>query len=130
MTKKLNQFDLEIKLEALQKLLEEKASEQKTYQNQIEDLEKQLADLNKPKLTPMQFDEVSNVIETAIGNFDFDNEDNYSIEFGLDYDGRVHCESFQFDNAYDLHREIYEAVERLFAEAECPNEDDNQENQD
>ena len=126
----MTKVELEVKIEALQKLLGEKVTEQTTYQNQIRDLEKQLADLNKPKLTPMQFDEVSEAIETAIGNFEFDNEDNYSIDFGLDYDGRVHCESFQFDNAYDLHREIYEAVERLFAEAECPDEDDNQENQD
>ena len=126
----MTKVELEVKIEALQKLLGEKVTEQTTYQNQINDLQKQLADLNKPKLTPMQFDEVSDVIEIAIGNFEFDNEDNYSIDFGLDYDGRVHCESFQFDNAYDLHREIYEAVERLFAEAECPDEDDNQENQD
>ena len=126
----MTKVELEVKIEALQKLLGEKVTEQTTYQNQINDLEKKLADLNKPKLTPMQFDEVSEAIETAIGNFDFDNEDNYSIDFGLDYDGRVHCESFSFDNAYDLHREIYEAVERLFAEAECPDEDDNQENQD
>ena len=126
----MTKLELEVKIQALQKLLDDKANEQTTYQNQINDLEKQLADLNKPKLTPMQFDEVSDVIETAIGNFEFENEDNYSIEFGLDYDGRVHCESFSFDNAYDLHREIYGAVERLFAEAECPDEDDNQENQD
>lgn len=123
----MTKLELEVKLEALQKLLGEKVTEQTTYQKQINDLEKQLADLNKPKLTPMQFDEVNQAIETAIGNFEFDNEDNYSIDFGLDYDGRVHCESFTFDNAYDLHREIYEAVERLFAEAECPDEDDNQE---
>ena len=123
----MTKVELEVKIEALQKLLGEKVTEQTTYQSQINDLQKQLDDLNKPKLTPMQFDEVSEAIETAIGNFDFSNEDNYSIEFGLDYDGRVHCESFSFDNAYDLHREIYEAVERLFAEAECPDEDDNQE---
>ncbi len=126
----MTKLELEVKLEALQKLLDEQNASANAYRDQIQDLKKQLADLNKPKLTPMQFDEVSDVIETAIGNFDFDNDDNYSIDFGLDYDGRVHCESFSFDNAYDLHREIYEAVERLFAEAECPDEDDNQENQD
>ena len=126
----MTKAELEVKLEALQKLLGEKVTEQTTYQNQINELQRKLDDLNKPKLTPMQFDEVNQAIETAIGNFEFDNEDNYSIDFGLDYDGRVHCESFTFDNAYDLHREIYEAVERLFAEAECPDEDDNQENQD
>ena len=123
----MTKLELEVKIEALQKLLGEKVTEQTTYQNQINELQKKLDDLNKPKLTPAQFDQVSEAIETAIGNFEFDNEDNYSIEFGLDYDGRVHCESFSFDNAYDLHREIYEAVGYLFAEA---NEDDNQENQD
>ena len=123
----MTKVELEVKLEALQKLLGEKVTEQTTYQSQINDLQKQLDDLNKPKLTPMQFDQVNQAIETAIGNFEFDNEDNYSIDFGLDYDSRICCESFSFDNAYDLHREIYEAVERLFAEV---NEDDNQENQD
>ena len=126
----MTKVELEVKIEALQKLLGEKVTEQTNYQNQINELQQKLDDLNKPKLTPIQFDEVSEAIETAIGNFEFDNEDNYSIDFGLDYDGRVHCESFTFDNAYDLHREIYGAVERLFAEAGCPDEDDNQENQD
>ena len=125
----MNKVELEAKIEALQTALDTKTQEQNAYRGQIDTLKKQLADLNKPKLTPMQFDEVNQAIETAIGNFEFDNEDNYSIDFGLDYDGRVHCESFQFDNAHDLHREIYEVVERLFAEAECPDEDDNQENQ-
>ena len=126
----MTKVELEVKIEALQKLLGEKVTEQTTYQNQINELQQKLDDLNKPKLTPMQFDEVSEAIETAIGNFDFENEDNYSIEFGLDYNSRVHCESFSFDNAYDLHQEIYNAVEDLFAEAECPDEDNNQENQD
>ena len=110
--------ELEVKLEALQKLLGEKVAEQTSYQNQIKELERQLEDLNKPKLTPKQFDAVNEAIETAIGQFDFDDQDNYSIDFGIDYNGRVHCESFSFDNAYDLGQEIYNAVEELFAEVE------------
>ena len=50
-------------------------------------------------------------------NYDFSDTDCYSIDFGIDYDGRVHCESFDFDNADDLGHEIYERVARLFAEA-------------
>ena len=126
----MTKVELETNLAALKLLQSETNDKVRDYENQISDLQKQLADLNKPKLTPMQFDEVNQAIETAIGNFEFDNEDNYSIDFGLDYDGRVHCESFTFDNAYDLHREIYDAVDRLFTEVECPDEDDNQENQD
>jgi len=126
----MTKLELEVKLEALQKLLGEKVTEQTTYQNQIDDLQKQLADLNKPKLTPLQFDELHEAIEKGVGNYDFSDTDLYSIDYGIDYDGRVHCESFEFDNADDLAREIYNYVERLFAEAECPDEDDNQENQD
>ena len=123
----MNKVELEVKLEALQKLLDEKANEQASYASQIRDLEKQLADLNKPKLTDKQFDELQEAIETGVGNFDFSDTDNYSIDYGIDYDGRVHCESFDFDNADTLVHEIYEYVARLFAEAD---EDNNQENQD
>ena len=123
----MTKVELEVKLEALQKLLEEKANEQNSYQNQINDLQKQLEDLNKPKLTDEQFDKLREAIDTAIGNYELDDQDNYSIDFGIDYDNRVNCESFSFDNADDLVHEIYEYVASLFAEAD---EDDNQLNQD
>ena len=123
----MTKVELEVKIEALQKLLGEKVTEQTTYQNQINDLEKQLKDINKPKLTPLQFDELRDAIETGIGSYDFSDTDCYSIDYGIDYDGRVHCESFDFDCADDLAHEIYEQVARLFAEAD---EDNNQENQD
>mgnify|MGYP003155211085 FL=1 len=122
----MTKVELEVKLEALQKLLDEKANEQASYASQIRDLEKQLKDINKPKLTPLQFDELRDAIEEAIGQWDFSDTDNYSIDYGIDYDGRVHCESFDFDNADDLGLEIYNHISELFAEAE----DNNQLNQD
>jgi hypothetical protein len=121
--------ELQAKIEALQAALDVKSQEQDAYRGQIDTLKKQLADLNKPKLTPLQFDQLSDAIETGIMNYDFSDTDCYSIDFGIDYDGRVHCESFEFDNADDLAREVYNYVERLFAEADAP-EDNNQLNQD
>ena len=126
----MTKLELEVKLEALQKLLDEQNASANAYRDQIQDLKKQLADLNKPKLTPLQFDELRDAIETGVGNYDFSDTDMYSIDYGIDYDGRVYCEAFDFDNADDLVHEIYEYVARLFAEAKCPDEDDNQENQD
>ena len=122
----MTKVELEVKLEALQKLLDEKANEQASYASQIRDLEKQLEDLNKPKLTDKQFDQLQEAIEKGVMNYDFSDTDLYSIDFGIDYDGRVHCESFDFENADDLVHEIYNYVARLFAEAD---EDNNQENQ-
>ena len=123
----MTKVELEAKIEALQAALDTKSQEQNAYRGQIDTLKKQLADLNKPKLTSEQFDELTEKVEYGIGNFDFRDTDNYSIDFGLDYDGRVHCESFEFDNADELAREICEKVYEMFGEA---NEDDNQLNQD
>jgi len=119
--------ELQAKIEALQAALETKTQEQNAYQGQIDTLKKQLADLNKPKLTMLQFDELTELVEQGIGEFDFDDLDNYSIDYGIDYDNRVTCESFCFDNIDELARVICETVYKMFAEA---NEDDNQLNQD
>ena len=115
---------LETNLAALRMLQQETNDKLTDHKAQISLLEKQLADLNKPKLTPLQFDELREAINEGIGNWDFDDQDNYSIDFGIDYDNRVNCESFSFDNADDLSHEIYEYVARLFAEAECPTDKD------
>ena len=123
----MTKTELEAKIEALQAALDTKTQEQNAYRGQIDTLKKQLEDLNKPKLTAEQFDELTELIEEGIGNFDFSDTDNYSIDFGLDYDGRVMCESHEFDNADELAREICEKVYEMFGEAK---EDDNQLNQD
>ena len=123
----MTKTELEAKIEALQAALDTKTQEQNAYRGQIDTLKKQLEDLNKPKLTPKQFDAINEAIEEGIGQFDFDDTDNYSYDFHIDYDNRIDIESFSFDNAYDLGQEIYNVVAELFAELP---EDDNQENQD
>ena len=112
----MTKLELQAKIEALQSALDTKMQEQNAYQGQIDTLTKQLKDINKPKLTGEQFDELAEAIETGIGNFDFDDLENYSIDYGIDYDNRVTCESFCFDNADELGRAIYEYVARMFAE--------------
>ena len=119
--------ELQAKIEALQAALETKVQEAKAFDGQIDTLKKQLADLNKPKLTAEQFDELTGFIEDGINSFDFDDADNYSFDFHIDYDNRIAIESLTFDNAHELSRVICDEVYNMFGEAK---EDDNQENQD
>lgn len=121
--------ELELKLETLQKLLEEQNASANAYQDQIQELQKQLKDINKPKLTPLQFDELHGAIEEAVGQFDFDDTDNYETDFHIDYDNRIAIESMSFHNADELVREVFNQISELFAEATHP-ENDNQLNQD
>jgi hypothetical protein len=82
----------------------------------LEQAKKELAELNKPVLSPLQFDNINEAIEEAVGNFDFDDSDNYHTEFELDYDAKVTISSFEFQSAQDLVEVIVEKVHKLFIE--------------
>ena len=119
--------ELQAKIEALQAALDIKVQEQNAYRGQIDTLKKQLEDLNKPKLTPLQFDELHTAIEEGVGQFDFDDTDNFDTDFHIDYDNRIAIESMSLHNADELLRVVYNEVSEIFAEIK---EDDNQKNQD
>lgn len=121
--------ELEIKISTLQNLVLQKNEELNDYAAQIERLNDELKDLNKPKLTALQLDELYQAIEQGIESFDFDDADNFDVDFHIDYDNRIAIESMSFQNADELLRVVYDEARELFAEAKLP-EDDNQLNQD
>ena len=123
----MNKEELQVKLETLQKLLDEQNASANAYRDQIQELQKQLKDINKPKLTGLQLDELYQAIEQGIDSFDFDDQDNYDMDFHIDYDNRIAVESMSFHNAQELVRVVYNEARELFAEAD---ENDNQLNQD
>ena len=119
--------ELEIKISTLQNLVTQKNEELSDYAAQIERLNDELKDLNKPKLTGLQLDELYQAIEQGIESFDVDDTDNCDVDFHIDYDNRIAIESMSFQNADELLRVVYNEVRELFAEIK---EDDNQLNQD
>ena len=80
------------------------------------DAKKALASFNKPELTGSQLDDINEAVEKAVGNFDFDDADNYNTEFELDYDAKVTISSFEFQNSQDLIEAVVEQVHKLFVE--------------
>ena len=118
----MTKVELEVKLEALQKLLDDKKNEQASYQSQIRNLEKQIEDYNKPELTRNQLGAIEDLISNAIGDFNFSDQDLYEIEYGLDYDARVFADNINFRDTYELTEAIVQAVTKFFKE--IPNPDD------
>tara|TARA_R100000808_G_C2025371_1_gene71660 strand:+ start:81 stop:464 length:384 start_codon:yes stop_codon:yes gene_type:complete len=115
---------LETNLAAL-KLLQQETNDKLTdHKAQISLLEKQLEDINKPELTPMQLDNIQEAVEKAVEGFDFSNTDNYEFEYGIEYDGKVYCETVDLQAAYELTEMIVDKVHNLFKEAECPTDKD------
>ena len=119
----MTKTQLQLKIDSLKLSIKQSDDLTNNYTSELQVLEKQLADLNKPKLTPLQFDELREAIEEAVGQFDFDDQDNYDMDFHIDYDNRIAVESMSFHNADELVREIYSQIEELFAEADAPEDE-------
>ena len=116
----MNKVDLEVKIESLRTMVQESQQSASNYTGQLAEMEKQLKDYNKPELTPMQLDDIYEAVEKAVNEFDFSDTDNFDIEYGIDYDGRVHCETHEINNITDLVELICDKVTRLFKEADVP----------
>ena len=89
----------------------------------LEQAKKDLASFNKPALPGSQLDDIQEAVESAVGNFDFDDADNYDKEFELDYDGKVQLSHLDFTNAQELIEAVVEKVIKLFVEVEDKDED-------
>ena len=119
----MNKEQLETNKAALKLLLNETNDKRTDYEAQITQIEKDLKDLGKIALPPMVFDDIYEAVERSVSEFDFSDTDNFDKEFGIDYDGRVHLENFDFTNTTDLIEMIVEEVSKIFTEAELKNPD-------
>ena len=123
----MNKEELEKEISVLKERVEANKTMSENYVNNLVKLQKQLADVNKPVLTPKQLDDIQEAIESGIDKYDFSDTGNFDIEYGIEYDGRVHCESHEISSTYELVEMITEEVHKLFKEILDTTEDDNHE---
>ena len=119
----MNEMDLLTKIEGLEKAIKEHVDFADQYKTSLADTKQQLVDLHKPELTPSQIEAVERAVQQAVSQFDFTDTDNFEIDYSLDYDGRVQCESHEFINDSDLVDMIVNKVCSLFKEADCPEDE-------
>ena len=116
----MNEMDLLTKIEGLEKAIKEHVDLSDQYKLKLTDTKQELVDLHKPELTTKQIEAIEGAVEQAVNAFDFTDTDNFEIDYSLDYDGRVQCESHEFNNSYNLVDEIVTEVCDLFKEADLP----------
>ena len=120
----MNKVDLEVKIESLKNMITEGQQQTSNYAGQLDEFNKRLADVNKVTLLPSQFDDIYEAIESGINEYDFSDTENYEIEYGIDYDGKVNCESHEFTSNQDLLEMINDKIQALFKEADGEDEFD------
>ena len=115
----MSKEQLETNIAALELLVNETADKSIDYKAQLETAKQELADINKPELTSSQFDDIYEAVEGGVDTFDWSDTDNFEIEYGINYDGRLNCDSHDFKNSHDLVQMIVDEVSKLFVETEA-----------
>ena len=98
-------------LEATVKGLQDKLEQLQTELN-VKTLE--LNNVSKPKLNQSTMDTIYDCINDGIGEFDFNDSDNYDFEYEIDYDGRINTHHIEFNNADYIVEPIIKAIESKF----------------
>ena len=119
--------ELNQKIEKLKVSLNAHEEQVKDLSHDLKAAEQKLADCDKPKLTMKQFTELHRVIETSVENFDFNQADNYDVEFGMEYDNKVELSHIEFESHADLYEQIIHDVEKLFGVADESDDTDSSE---
>ncbi len=114
----MNKEQLENRVKELEVLIEEASGNVKKLVDEQAAFTKRLEDLNKPKLSHAQMDQVQHVVESACETFDMEiDECDYNIE--IDYDNRVVVSDFDWSRCQEeLTERIMGRLENVFAVAE------------
>ena len=81
---------------------------------ELKDKQKELEDAGKPVISSTVMNVINDAINYAVENYDFDNKDQYEVDFSLDYDSRVQAETINLTDTYELVEAIVTKVEKQF----------------
>ena len=98
-------------LEATVKGLQEKISQLNT---DLKSKQQELEDVNKPVISSTTMDIINDAVNYAVENYNFDNTDQYELDFSLDYDGRVQAETINLRDTYELMEAVVMNIEKQF----------------
>ena len=120
----MNKEELNKEIAKLKQYIDSHAEQVKDLEHDLKVATQRLEDIDKPKLTRKQFDDLHKVIENSVENFDFNNTENYNAEMGMESDNRVYLEYIEFECHADLYEQIIYDVEKLFGVADESDDDE------
>ena len=98
-------------IEASVKGLQDKIQQ---LQTELNVKQKELNNINKPKLNQSTLDIIYDCIDEGIADFDFNCDSHYDFEYEIDYDGRVSTCSVEFNSVDYIKEPIIKLIENKF----------------
>jgi len=85
-----------------------------SLQHDLKSKEQELENASKPVISSTTMDIINDAVNYAVENYNFDNTDQYELDFSLDYEGRVQAETINLTDTYELMEAIVTRVEKQF----------------
>ena len=98
-------------LEATVKGLQDKIG---SLNMELKDKQRELEDVSKPVISATTMDVINDAVNHAVENYNFDNTDQYELDFSLDYDGKVQAETINLRDTYELMEAVVMNIEKQF----------------
>ena len=118
--------ELKQEITKLKEAIEQHQEQVKDLQHDLNTANIRLEDIDKPKLTSKQLEDLHCAIEQGIDEFDFDNSDNYEIDLSM-YDSTVEIESMNFNERAELTDMVIQRAESVFGVADESDDTDSSE---
>ena len=98
-------------LEATVKGLQEKIN---NLNDDLRSKERELADVSKPEMTGEMYDILQELVEEGVENFDFNDTDNYTFEYEIDYDNKISTHGVEFEGITYVGESIMNKIDSHF----------------
>ena len=102
----------------LKEAVEQHQEQVKDLQHDLKTANTRLEDIDKPKLTSKQFENLHCAIEQGIDEFDFDDSDNYDLELSISYENQIEIERVDFKEESELVNMVIQRAESVFGVAD------------
>ena len=106
--------ELQLKITALSLQAEKYENDQTALASELMQAKQDLAEVNKPIISQEHYNILCDNIADKISEFDFDDANNFDLDFCIDYDSRIAVESMSFQNTDEIQRLVEEAIEQTF----------------
>ena len=110
----MTKAELQVKISELEASLKVNELSQTDLINKLVDAQKELENINKPIITKQTLNQMQELVQTTLDNYDFNRVDEYEYDFSINYDNRLELDHIEFNNVDEIADQISSELEELF----------------
>ena len=110
----MTKSELQVKISELEASLKVNELSQNDLLNKLVDAQKELENINKPIITKQTLNQMQELVQTTLDNYDFNRVEEYEYDFSINYDNRLELDHIEFNNVDEIADQISSELEELF----------------